>query len=294
MTTDELIAELRTLHPQGILDVCADPYANYVATAGADGTIRIYALSGGVGTGANEPTSVLAHHRGAVARLAWLPAAYGNALLSAGHDGLLLLWQDTGHGIWSISSKQQHDGPLVDLSVTGGVACLVALDGVITLYSIEQTPVTLDLLSVGTYRIPGVPLVVSAIAWNTGRLYVACGLLSGHVLIYMVSDSGQGKQFTEVHKAQCNGLATPVRGLAWGNPLLTTRLTLAIGYESGSILVYEVSPDHPELKTPIYQEDVEAPLTRLSYGPTGATLAVAFGNDGTKLICPSSRQPTYQ
>ncbi|TNJ26442.1 Sec13 [Giardia muris] len=285
MTTEELIAELRTLHPQGILDVCADPYANYVATAGADGTIRIYALGSGAGTEANEPTSVLTHHRGAVARLYWLPAAYGNALLSAGHDGLLILWQDSGHGVWTISSKHQYDSPLADLSVTGGIACLMALDGVVALYSIEQTPVTLDLLCIGTHRIQGVPLVVSATAWN-GGLRVACGLLSGHVLVYVVSDSGQGKQFTEVTRTQCNGLTTPIRGLAWGSPLLTSCPTLAVGYESGSIFVYDASSDALAFSAPIYREDVEAPLTRLSYGPTGTTLAVAFGNDGTKLIYP--------
>jgi eukaryotic-like serine/threonine-protein kinase len=79
--------DLRTFegHESTVWDVAADPRGRWIASAGYDGTVRIWDLSG------REPARILRGHKGSVSCVRFAPD--GDRLASASKDGTIRLWQ---------------------------------------------------------------------------------------------------------------------------------------------------------------------------------------------------------
>lgn len=72
-----------------------------------------------------------------------------------------------------------------------------------------------------------------------------------------------------------------------GSALLNPYGSLAVGYETGELLIYKaITGEKVELSTAVYTKTVERPLCRVRYGPTGAVLAIAYGDGKSELINP--------
>lgn len=116
------------------------------------------------------------------------------------------------------------------------------------------------------------------------QFQVVCGLLSG-VPNYLACH-----RIGRVHRTRVlptDPDPSPIRSVAWGSALLNPYGSLAIGYETGELLVYKaVAGEKVELQTAMYTKTVERPLCRVRYGPTGAVLAVAYGDGKSELINP--------
>ncbi len=84
-TSANLRAIRRAVHAGGLFDVQFNPTGTALATAGADGRVRIHQISTG------EVTHVLSGHMDEVLALTWHPA--GDRILSAGRDGTIRFWE---------------------------------------------------------------------------------------------------------------------------------------------------------------------------------------------------------
>eukprot|EP00933_Yihiella_yeosuensis_P041433 TRINITY_DN35823_c1_g1_i1.p1 TRINITY_DN35823_c1_g1~~TRINITY_DN35823_c1_g1_i1.p1 ORF type:complete len:341 (-),score=80.03 TRINITY_DN35823_c1_g1_i1:88-1032(-) len=100
-----LVADFDTAHCGAILDAQLDGMAGRLATASADGHIRLWDVAK-----PEEPHFLadLGAHAGAVSQVAWAPPATGagGLLASAGSDGRLILW---GPGVAQDAWKIVHE-----------------------------------------------------------------------------------------------------------------------------------------------------------------------------------------
>lgn len=275
------MGKVHTSAAGSVLDMCTDPYSQMVATANSDGTIRIYSASTSDSGVATDALFCLTYHRAAVCRVVWVPPAYGNFIISAGHDGLLLIWQKLDSG-WRIGAEYKFQQPIADISVLNDNVFVVTLDGNLHYCKayLQQNP-TLE--CIGSTGCKFIPLAVDARLVGD-QFQVACGLLSGFLTVFLVTGSGE---FTEQEYCQLIQTPSPIRTVAWGNALLNPYGSLAVGYETGELYIYKAAlGEKIELQKSIYAKTVERPLCRVRYGPTGAVLAVAYGDGKSELINP--------
>lgn len=95
-----VLADFDTAHCGIIHDAQLDNYGRCLATASADGHIRLWDTRD-----AEEPAflSDLGGHAGAVYQVAWAPADLGVLLASAGSDGSVMVWgQRSAPGDWRV------------------------------------------------------------------------------------------------------------------------------------------------------------------------------------------------
>ncbi|ESU39113.1 Putative WD-repeat family protein [Giardia duodenalis] len=275
------MGKIHTAAAGAVLDICTDPYSQMVATASSDGTIRIYSANTGDSGVATDAVFCLTHHRASVCRVVWVPPAYGNFIISAGHDGLLLVWQKLDGG-WRIGAEHKFQQPIADISVLNDNVFVASLDGSLHYCKayFQQNP-AIDCIGSTTCKF--VPLAIDARPVGD-QFQVACGLLSGFLTIFLVAGSGE---FTEQEYCQLIQTPSPIRSVAWGSALLNPYGSLAVGYETGELLIYKaITGEKVELSTAVYTKTVERPLCRVRYGPTGAVLAIAYGDGKSELINP--------
>jgi WD40 repeat protein len=124
-----------------VLSVAFSPNSQLVASAGDDGSIKLWRLDGP--SGHWIPDRKLLGHRGSVNSVAFHPKR-DDLLLSAGEDGTVRLWRPAADG-WSAStiSGQKSLGPRVSQAIftpadENGVAqLLAATDRGITVFDVD-------------------------------------------------------------------------------------------------------------------------------------------------------------
>mmetsp|Transcript_88371 Transcript_88371/g.161879 ORF Transcript_88371/g.161879 Transcript_88371/m.161879 type:complete len:327 (-) Transcript_88371:55-1035(-) len=125
-----------TAHCGIIHDAQLDHYGECLATASADGHIRLWDTRE-----AEEPTFLadLGGHAGAVHQVAWAPAEVGVLLASAGGDGVVLIWgQRSTPGDWQIVRRESLEvhGPVLAVEWApaehGIILACASADGAVT------------------------------------------------------------------------------------------------------------------------------------------------------------------
>lgn len=275
------MGKVHTAAAGSVLDMCTDPYSQMVATANSDGTIRIYSANTGDSGVATDALFCLTYHRAPACRVVWASPAHGNFIVSAGHDGLLLIWQKLDSG-WRIGAEHKFQQPVADISVLDDNVFVASLDGNLHYCKacFQQNPA---IECIGSTGCKFIPLAID-VRPAGDQFQVACGLLSGFLTVFLVTGLGE---FMEQEYCQLIQTPSPIRSVAWGSALLNPYGSLAVGYETGELLIYKaVSGERVELQKAIYSRTVERPLCRVRYGPTGAVLAVAYGDGKSELINP--------
>lgn len=137
----EVLAEFDTAHCGPVRDAQIDTYGERLATASADGRVRIWEIAEGAPTLLAE----LGGHIGPVQQVAWSTPDVGNLLASVGNDGCLLIWgPEAERKHWRVVRREQlgrhgaarsvawapgEHGPVIACACADGWVVVVAYTG---------------------------------------------------------------------------------------------------------------------------------------------------------------------
>mmetsp|Transcript_15144 Transcript_15144/g.34480 ORF Transcript_15144/g.34480 Transcript_15144/m.34480 type:complete len:319 (+) Transcript_15144:80-1036(+) len=139
----EVVSSFDTAHGGVVHDAQLDYYGLRLATASADGHIRLWDTST-----PEMPTFLedLGKHSGAVCQVMWSPPEVGNLLASAGTDGQLLVWgpvEENKQWAWLHCEDLQTHGSLCGLewaaAAHGPTLACASSSGVVTILSHQGT-----------------------------------------------------------------------------------------------------------------------------------------------------------
>lgn len=284
--------EVSTGHTDLIHDTAVDYDDRYVATASSDGSVRIFSLESK--EAAEADPVVLRHHQQPVWRVAWLPppedargpGCAGSYLLSASQDGCVALWHNTADG-WSVKAEHRSAQPVLDIAVCGSELVFTSeLDGSICALTVHVGAHPSEVLTAQPVRrLPAPALSIAAIPAaeeDEGEALLAAGLFTGEALL-MRYQAGKLLDLSRVPAQQGPGEVNPVRSVSWGSDLAAPARTLAVGWEDGHVRCFALR--HGGLDGECaYETALEAPLSRVCFGPTGKVLAATFGEARTEIL----------
>ncbi|CAE7947329.1 SEC13B, partial [Symbiodinium sp. KB8] len=104
-----------------------------LATAGCDGSVRVWARTGADGAWVLDTNGLLSGHSRWVRDVAWAPATglLANQLASCSEDGRVIVWEQRSvGGEWSPKTVRTFDAPVwrVSWSLTGGILAVTSGD----------------------------------------------------------------------------------------------------------------------------------------------------------------------
>lgn len=240
-------------HAGPVWDVAWSPAGDRLASAGEDGTVRIWAQGAG---GVWEAARVIQAHEGGATAVAWSPD--GARLASAGKDGAVRVWDaDSGAALLALEG---HAGPVWDVawSPAGDQLASAGADGTLRTWDAADGAARLV--------IDGHEGEVWAAAWSPDGDRLASGGLDGTVRTWE-ADTGAAIVALKGH-------AGPVWDVAWA----PGGERLASGGVDGSVRTWEASTGAALATLRGHSGDVNA--VAFSPPPAGETLSpyVASGS----------------
>lgn len=296
------IGTVHTGHKDIVHDTAVDYYGQHLASASSDGTIRLFSVpkasstespAGAAGAaGASDtsvPLAVLTHHTAPVSSVSWTHPTLGRHLVSAGHDGRLVVWSFNA-GSWVASSVEQLSSPIASFSLTeSGVILVGTVNNGVQLWKLVGSGV--QKLPFDASALHTITPVLTTAAYETADnvIYLAAGMLNGTVSVWLLDTKTSSLQ--AVPLMYSNETVSPVRAVSIGSDLLAPSVSLAVGLENGAVFVFRVPEDPARgFSAPFFTTKVEEPLVSLSFGPTGTVLAAGYGTMQSTLLTPFAEQ----
>lgn len=276
---------IETGHPDAVTDVALDNFGKRVATAYSDNTIKIIDASG---TNSSQ-LATLTGHQGPVWKVSWSHPKFGSLLASCSYDGRVIIWKENSENEWiQFHVFDDHKSSVNSIAwapyeVGLSLAC-GSSDGSISIYTarpdgfwdtirIDQAhPVGVTSVSWGSSLAPGSPLF-PALLDPVPKL--VSGGYDGTVKVWALHngawtlDAPSLKMHTDC-----------VLDVAWAPSFGHTKSIIASVSEDGQVIIWTKTEGGPWKGKVL--KDFEAPVSALSWSPTGNVLAVTDHQNNLK------------